>query len=222
MSAHLARRVSIRALAPCDTPSTRDRVACRRSGVQPPHRSLRTNATGLQRLRELGHQRRAARRQLGTDRTRPELPARHIDVRHPHRQRRRCGLAGRTRRRAHHGRPHARRRHLRRPRRERLPTRRGRRLGTEQRHRRLEHVHTDGTSQSTRQRPRGTDAGQPARDRSRQLAKQRSHTFRCGKLRRRWPLPRRWWTAALTDPAAISSTSRHRQSASRHRKEHEP
>ena len=65
-------------------PPTAVRIARRRAGLQPAHRDLRADASGLERLRQLGHELRAARRQLGADGARAELPARHIDVGHPH------------------------------------------------------------------------------------------------------------------------------------------
>ena len=60
-------------------------------GVQPAHRNLRANATGLERVRELGLQLRPARRQLGADSASHELPDRA-------RRRRGYGRAGRRRR----------------------------------------------------------------------------------------------------------------------------
>ncbi len=113
------------------------RIAFGGPGLQPAHRHLRADPPGLERLRQLGQQLRAARRRLGADGAPDQLPDRHPDERRSDRRRRRSSDAHRTRR-AHHGRPHRERRCLRRPRRQRLPPDRGRWLGAEQRLRRLD------------------------------------------------------------------------------------
>ncbi len=64
------------------------------------------------------------------------------------------------------------------------------------------------------------EQGQPARHRSRQLAKQRRHSFGCEQLRRREPLPRRRRKASLNSGRFDLSVT-YRESASPHRKEHE-
>ena len=114
------------------------RIARSRSGLQPAHRNLRANTSGLERLRQLGHELRAAWRQLGADRTRENYRrgTSTSGIRNAIAARRR--VAHRSGGRPHDGRPHGRRRHLRRPRRQRLSTQRRRRVGAEQRLRRLE------------------------------------------------------------------------------------
>ena len=54
------------------------RIALGRPGLQPAHRHLRADPPGLEHLRQLGQQLRAARRRLGADGAPDQLPDRHV------------------------------------------------------------------------------------------------------------------------------------------------
>ena len=103
------------------------RARLRRS-LQPAHRRLRADAPGLERLRQLGHDVRAARRPVGADRAYDEPRDRHHDARDADERGRSRRHAQSARGRQQLGRRADRqRRRVRRPRRQRLPQR-GRQL----------------------------------------------------------------------------------------------
>ena len=74
------------------------RRARRGAGLQPAHRHLRADPAGLQRLWQLGLDRRAARRRLGEDQSLHQPPDRHDDENDQDRRRRSRDAQGRRRR----------------------------------------------------------------------------------------------------------------------------
>ena len=110
-------------------------LARRGPGLQPAHRRLRRDATGLERLRQLGIHRRPARRRLGHHVALHQQRHRQDDADDADQRGRPGRQQSRARRQFHRG-AQRRRRRLRRPRRQRLPQ--GRRQLAEVRQRRLE------------------------------------------------------------------------------------
>ena len=127
----------------------------RRGRLQPAHRRVGRDAPGLECLRQLGSDRRAARQSVGHDSRVDQQRHRHDDARDAGQRRRRGRHAERPARHRRR-RPHRQRRRLRRPRRQRLPEA-GRRLAAvRQRRRQLELGPGDA---------RAAPAGAAARDR---------------------------------------------------------
>ena len=128
------------------------RRARRGAGVQPAHRYLRLDPAGIERLRQLGLDRRAARRRLGEDESLHQPADRHHDA-HDQDGRGQRGDAARERRRPRRGR--RRRQRLRRQGRQRLSatrTARGRSTTT-----------VDGRTPTSNRRASGRRRGSPPR-----------------------------------------------------------
>ena len=173
-------------------------VTLGRPGLQPSDRNLRPNATGLERLRKLGHELGAARRQLGADRASRELSHWSDHVGDSNQRRRRCGVAHRSRWGPDYRWPHGQRRRLCRPRWQRV---------SQERQRGMEQADAGNrpTPNSTNTRDRSATSGyctdQPARTRRQrqELGDQRSTsrgTWQQGGSTRSGPKLRGRWTGA--------------------------